>query len=309
MNKQEIQQLKSYINKLKLVGLDISLDAESVLENGGDRAKVIVGIRKSRIEVLKIPDGIVEVERNGATDFTPDSSAINEALKVVKCADSVRKLGNSLFDGCERLSEVELGGTQVIGDYCFCGCNSLSRIDLRNVTKIGYCSFEFSGLKELKIPNSVLTIDTYAFSNSNIKKIDLSEMNRDIVMESEVFSECSKLETIVFGENIDIVDRMFSENKALKEINLKKGTERIGYQAFEDCENLEKVDLSETDIHYIHREAFKYCKNIREVILPECYIAEKGIEIAKRDIKQIFGGSKILNRVHVKGSKITEIEL
>lgn len=59
------------------------------------------------------------------------------------------------------------------------------------------------------------------------------------------------------------------QNTAFKEIIFNEKLEIIGEGAFENCINLEKIDLSNTKVRLILLDAFYNCNNLKEVILPD----------------------------------------
>ena len=78
---------------------------------------------------------------------------------------SVRKIGKYAFNGCKKLTRLDIPNSVIIiGDNAFEGC-SLKSINIPNsVKKIGNHTFYKSGLTSVTIPNSVTSIGNYAFS-------------------------------------------------------------------------------------------------------------------------------------------------
>jgi hypothetical protein len=63
-------------------------------------------------------------------------------------------------------------------------------------------------------------------------------------IESSVFRECSRLESVVLPEGLKTIgDNAFRECTALREISIPSTVTNIGYFAFRDCLRLEKVTL------------------------------------------------------------------
>jgi len=63
-------------------------------------------------------------------------------------------------------------GVTSIGKYAFAGLQNLKMIKIaESVKKIGYASFEYSGLDAIKIPATIDAIDDWAFTKASIQVI------------------------------------------------------------------------------------------------------------------------------------------
>ena len=92
-----------------------------------------------------------------------------------------------------------------------------------SMRSIGIDSFYGCGLRELRIPNGIESIDGGAFSNcKNIEHVTLPSSLKNLG--SSVFKNCTSLSDILLPE----------------------GLETIGAEAFLGCENLKEVSLPET---------------------------------------------------------------
>jgi len=83
-------------------------------------------------------------------------------------------------------------------------------------------AFAYSDIKTVKIPDTVVKIDTAAFVH------------------------CQKLESVEFGNNLEIIgSSVFFDCPNLKSIELPKSLKEIGFRAFLDCEKLKDVVIPE----------------------------------------------------------------
>lgn len=200
---------------------------------------------------------------------------INSNVLATKHSSIYTVGGNSVFADCEELTEVvvkdgctmlELGfqdctsltnvllpqslrhigfHSESTGNYIFNYCSALSSIKLPdNLIFIGYNAFSRTSLKSLKLPKSVQTLSTFAFSN------------------------CAFLETVELSDSLKILEHgSFKECIMLKKIVIPNNVSEIGYNAFLNCTSLESVELGR-DVKTIRSEAFMNCSSIKSIILP-----------------------------------------
>lgn len=116
-------------------------------------------------------------------------------------------------------------------------------LDIENgiVKGIGTCTDS-----EIVIPSSfdgvtVTKIDYKAFSYSSITSIILPDSVA--IIEEKAFYDCSSLEYIHFGNNLDT----------------------IGKQAFTKCDNIKEITLP-TSLQNIEDRAFSYCTNLNKIL-------------------------------------------
>lgn len=175
------------------------------------------------------------------------------------------------FYGCESIKEVKLpAATTHIGKGAFRGCVSLEKIDLKTVYSIGDSAFcGTKSLMEAKLPESLTELGEDAFANSGIKKLRLpNSLSNDI--KDSTFQNCISLEEIHFSASIHKISRkMFTGLPNLKKITVDPANSKYtdlgsngvfeegpgkGYSLVLGCEN---TVLSE-DIKTIQESAFSY---------------------------------------------------
>ena len=117
---------------------------------------------------------------------------LTENIKTISLPNSLIRIGDLAFNGCTSLTEITIpASVEQIGDYAFLGCESLTTINVdpnnkfyssengvlfnKNKTELIYCPKQSSG--KYTVPNSVKTIKSFAFANSNIEKIVINRTN------------------------------------------------------------------------------------------------------------------------------------
>ena len=187
----------------------------------------------------------------------------------------------------EKIVTVPEGITE-IGAFAFEKCSDIEKIILpEEIKKIGYCSFQRCGMKEIVIPDGLKEVEMYAFSEcSNLEYIRFPDSAKkfswhvlqycrnlkEAVFPSdmteipqEFCKNCSSLEKIQFPETLQKIERLaFSGCKNLKEIVFPDSLEVIGGGAFSGCESLDSVKIPEK-VTCLNSFVFSGCKNLQTV--------------------------------------------
>ena len=134
------------------------------------------------------------IDENGTLDLTGIKEIKNnnyygnrEELKKLIIGNTLEKLKESLFYGCENLEEIDFSNTilKKISFRCFCGCTSL---------------------KSIHLPSSIKFIDTWAFhSCSNLESVILDGVNK---IRCSSFKNCDNLKEFVFYEDVGRLEKL-----------------------------------------------------------------------------------------------------
>ena len=215
--------------------------------------------------------------------------------------ESTSYIGGSSFYGCTNLREVNIPlGANDIAGVAFSGCQSLGEIDVpETVTRIGPGAFiRCYGLTNVILHAGLKKIINAAFYGcSNLKEISVP--STVTVISNDVFSKCASLEKIVLPfvgyqrGNAGTADSLFgyifgtaeftggikvkqyyssssyAENYIpanLKSVTITDET-AIGYGAFQNCNMLTSVTLSET-VNMFGDYSFEHCTGLRYIRLP-----------------------------------------
>ena len=173
---------------------------------------------------------------------------------------------NCVFSGCSNLKSVILHeNLEIIGTGAFCKA-TIEELRIPNSVK-KICSYAFQTTKNLKhveIPLCLMDTTEW-FCDSNINSVSLPEGMREIG--SFMFLKTPELKHITLPSTItSIGERAFKES-AIQEIIIPEGVKEIGEVAFFACSNLMKVKLPST-ITSIGKKVFAKSA-IQEIIIPE----------------------------------------
>jgi len=75
------------------------------------------------------------------------------SLTSVTLPNSVKSIGEGVFQGCSPLASINLDSVTNIGDKAFQGCRSLTSINVELVTHVGeYAFYGCAGLSDIRVP-------------------------------------------------------------------------------------------------------------------------------------------------------------
>ncbi len=231
-----------------------------------------------------------------------------ESLQSITFPQSLKRIGDDAFYQCENLEYVGINeGLEEIGNNAFNGCVNLSSIVLPRSLKRSVAGSTFTGVQDivsnsekyvcednclytsdfhtliyffqngedyLEIPYGVKTIGAYAFSESDIRHVDIPESVTEIG--HCAFSHCMNLRHIYLPRSIiEIGTSAFYWCKKLVEVDFHEGLETIGLDAFFSCENLGDIKIPDT-VREIQDRAFAFT-GIDSITFP------KNLKILGRD--------------------------
>ena len=249
-------------------------------------------------------------------------------LKTIDLPNSLTRIGNSAFSGCGLTQIIIPQSVTEIGESAFSSCDNLSVMrveeenaiyDSRNncnailkgntlvsgcnnttipsgIAIIGKNAFSGSGLSTIDIPNGVISISDYAFSNchkltSVICPSTLTEIGRG------AFMYCSFLPSIHLPQALTTIgNSAFSGCDGLTSITIPKNVNNIGESAFSSCDNLDSIIVDEENVTYNSRD------NCNAIIMGSSLIAGCNSTIIPSSVTAIEKNA-------FSGSGITDIEL
>ncbi len=263
----------------------------------GEAGYTVTGYTGSAVEIY-IPD----TYDNGSNGEAPvvgiaQSAFSKRSITKVYIPASVKKIGNTAFQGCQKLGAIHLpAGLSEIGIGAFLNCTSLTSVEIpESVTLIE--NQAFSGCSELasvNIPQGLKAISPSTFSEcTSLTEIKIPAGVTEIG--NDVFMECGALKTVTFaGESAltRIGDKVFYNCSVLTAITIPAKVTSIGTYAFYGCSALTSVvipagvtELSErtfsgcfaletvtfaagSKLASIGNSAFSNCDSLIEIAIP-----------------------------------------
>ncbi len=174
---------------------------------------------------------------------------------------NVVSIGESAFAFCSNLTEVNLPNSiNFIGEFAFYGTGIRTIRIPNSVTTIQSSTFgRCESLETVTLPRSLTSIGTSAFSFCNkLERIDLPNSLTSI--EEGGFGFCSGLKTVNFGNSLTTIEEAaFTGCTSLSSIDLPNSLITIGRRAFSTCNQLSTVHIKDK-VTSIGNEAFMNCE-------------------------------------------------
>ena len=227
---------------------------------------------KYKTQLIKYPCG------NKRTSYTiPDS--------VVKIFCDT-PWGNA-FKGCLNLKDITLGTNLAeIDDELFIDCINIENFHVRkgnmyysdydgvlfNQDKTTLVKYPLGNTKtEYHMPDSVVTINPYAFnSNNNLTNVIFSK--NLTVIGSLAFENCKNITSVICGNNTTtIASSAFSYCENLTSVVIGNNVTTIENSAFYGCINLRNLTLG-NNLREIGSNAFSGCSSLTDIIIPDSVI-------------------------------------
>ena len=222
---------------------------------------------------------------NGITNIGNSAFEYCTSLTTVTIPESVINIGYNAFTECSSLKNIEIPEKVIsIGRYALAGCTSLESINVaannknylsidgvlfsKDKTQIIQYPSAKSDAKEYAIPNTVISIEEYAFYQcNNLASITIPEGITSI--ENGTFYGCTSLTNITIPEGVTIIgESAFEYCTSLASISIPESVEIIEGRVFNGCSSLESITLPER-ITNIEEETFERCSSLTNITIPK----------------------------------------
>lgn len=158
--------------------------------------------------------------------------------------------------------------TAIIGESA-CKELDFKQVSLPNSIKsIEDFAFFKSGIEEITLPEGIESIGQRAFASChNLKRIILPSTLKHIG--PAAFSDCVNLEEVVLPDSLEEINyRTFAECRRLKRIVIPEGIKKIDWAVFSGCDSLEEIVLPNS-VTTLGKQLFLNCKRLKRIKLPK----------------------------------------
>lgn len=201
-----------------------------------------------------------EVDFGDGVEEIGDFAFQNTALTKLEIPESIKKIANSSFFGCDSLTGIYITD---LSKWCNVAFDYVSGLNISSNPLASAKNLYLNGelVEDLVIPQDVTKINCATFMGSSIKTVTIHDGVTHI--QPAAFSGCSELEEVDMGESVtNISFYAFSGCQKLTSINIPDKVSYIGKNAFSGCSALEQVVLPES-LTDIQEGAFAYCTKLK----------------------------------------------
>ena len=274
----------------------------------GEDSKTIIGLERSDMTALTIPEGVVKVDHDVLKDC--------KDLQTIELPNSLESYGS--FNGCVKLQSISVGpenkkffteggvlynkektilirvprnilnhifeipnGVTTIRIWAFQGCNTLSNVIIpASVTKIDHLAFIDSSLQTITIPDNVKEIGDGIFQNC--KLLRTVNLPKDIKrIEESMFYDCSSLTELVIPDAVEEIGQYAFWGTSIRRIRIPKGVSVIDNDCFSHCDDLEAIDVDKDNPNYSSEKGilmnkersrilcYPYNKDVSHLVIPD----------------------------------------
>ncbi|MBR2974965.1 MAG: leucine-rich repeat protein, partial [Clostridia bacterium] len=205
------------------------------------------------ITKIVIPEGVEQLMEAGIYGC--------DNLEEIVFPQSMKTLEKWAVAWNPKLTKVDLGGVDTIGEMTFVKNTALTDIDLTNVSLIGPAAFAYC---------------------ESLQYVDITNCKS---MGEQAFVGCSALTTIDTSEYTNLGSYAFANCSALTDLQLN--STNVGDFAFAFCEGLKTVSFN-NPVDTIREGAFYGCSSLSEVIYRSTVRVIKDIAFANCSLKTVY---------------------
>ncbi|MGM9608679.1 MAG: leucine-rich repeat protein, partial [Eubacteriales bacterium] len=188
-------------------------------------------------------------------------------IESITIPNSVKTIGGGAFSGCAKLTSVTIGnGVTGIGYGAFGDCVELASVTMgKKVTTIGGAAFfNCWKLSEIALPESLISIEDYAFYCSRLESVTIPD--HVISIGNGAFYR-SALTSVTMGKRVTSIGEYAFGSTSLESISLPDSVVSMGEGIFSSCSALKTVYIPE-GIMSISEKAFYRCEKLSSIVLP-----------------------------------------
>lgn len=214
------------------------------LEYLGYQAFNGTGITEITIPKSLITAGHGEGLSNGLSPYDYNKGPFGGSpLETAYFEKGTTEIPDGLFQGAQKLKNVDLSNIERIGAYAFSNCSEFIPVLTETTKEIGNYAFtRCSAITEFVLPEWMEKIPNGMLMGTGIGTLVFPDTVKEIG--TDAYNGCKNLSYIEFSDTItDIGNSAFYGCTALDEIDIPGTVLNIGQSAFEKCSNLKKLTM------------------------------------------------------------------
>ena len=214
------------------------------------------------LKMVVVPEGVTAIAPHTFGGF-------DISIETIVLPSTLLSIGNYAFYGNQTAALNLPNSVQTIGESAFQNCPGLKNVDLTNTSLVTLGTDAFgncANLESMKLPDSVTTYGRGVFNNCP----KLASINYPLGLASSgtnVYAGCTSLETITVPEGVTTIpENAFYSSDSLKSVVLPSTLESIGTRAFYRCVSLTELGIPR-DLTSIGSYAFYECSSLESIML------------------------------------------
>ena len=227
-----------------------------------------------------------------------ESSFASSTIQYINLPSCLTSIGKRCFQHCSRLKEINFSNTRLtfISEFAFASCSSLATvifgnsqistiyknafasakftvhdIETSHIATFDESSFANSQIASIKFPETLTTINYYAFQGSALEKVSFNSECSIETLGKYAFSSCKRLTSVALCDSVKVLDEScFASDIHLKKFTISPNTVRIEMYCFSGCIELVALVIpKESKLERIRPYAFHGCNKMTEIELQE----------------------------------------
>lgn len=231
----------------------------------------------------------VDLSNTNVTIMTDGVFFNNTSLTSIKLPKGLEYFWDNAFNGCKSLNNIKMPST-VKGIYnnVFLECTSLTDVTLNEgCTTLGHHVFKKCPLATVTFPNTLNSIDEYAFESTKLNTVDLSntqtkslpngcfydceqlsdvKLPKELTYIGQVAFFKSTIASITFPPTLQKIDSWAFQYSKLANVVIPTNCSIVDKAAFANNDNLTTVVINGTKCHLAY-EAFANCPKLTDVYI------------------------------------------
>jgi len=234
---------------------------------------------RANMKRFDIPSSVVKITGNPfvactiglkclSSDFVFENGILYDK-RMIRIISVMQYLNMIVYDQTISISD----NVKIIGRYSFREISCGAVIIPNSVVFIGEFAFSYSNIKRIEVGKNVCEIETGAFKGARISTIQLPNSVKCIG--PSAFEDCNHLKSIKLSSSLSLIDeRTFKDCSELNDVVVHEGVTIIKKNAFYWCAKLAKIHFPNS-LELIEKDAFSQCA-LSEVVIPKHTIVEEG---------------------------------
>ena len=229
----------------------------------------------SKGATLVIAEGVEEIGANAFTNC--------KQLKNILIPNSLSKIGEWAFSGCDSLEYNEYDNAYYLGNstnpyvvLVEAKDEFIETCEINPITKIIYTTafIDCLNLREINVPNSITDIGESSFSGcSALERISISGSITTIG--SYAFADCNALSYNTYdnayylgNETNPFLILVKTKDTNITICEIHPETKLIYHKAFSECTHIRQIDIPNS-VSFIGQGAFSYCNQLSSITIPD----------------------------------------